>query len=268
MRSVLRHPALDAAFKELVLTLPGETYIAEQLDVVDPQRVHAVREAMREQLAQALRADWEWAYEAHQDTGAYSARPGVGRPPRARRPGAHAPVPGRARVAATRCGRARPTSASRTRRNMTDRFNALAALVERRPRARGAGAAALPRAVQERAAGARQVVRAAGRRARPRRQRAAASCKQLMQHPDFNIRNPNRARSVIFSYCSANPGALPSPRCGRLRVLERSRDRARRDQPAGGRAPGARAGPLEEAGRAAARRRARGDRARGGASPT
>jgi aminopeptidase N len=29
-----------------------------------------------------------------------------------------------------------------------------------------------------------------------------------MRHPDFNIRNPNRARSVIFSYCSANPGAF------------------------------------------------------------
>ena len=51
MRGVLRHPGLDAAFKELVLTLPSETYIAEQLDVVDPQRIHAVREAMREQLA-------------------------------------------------------------------------------------------------------------------------------------------------------------------------------------------------------------------------
>ena len=46
MRSVLRHPQLDAAFKELVLTLPSETYIAEQLDVVDPQHIHAVREAM------------------------------------------------------------------------------------------------------------------------------------------------------------------------------------------------------------------------------
>ena len=44
-------PTLDAAFKELVLTLPSETYIAEQLDVVDPQRIHAVREAMRAQLA-------------------------------------------------------------------------------------------------------------------------------------------------------------------------------------------------------------------------
>jgi aminopeptidase N len=32
--------------------------------------------------------------------------------------------------------------------------------------------------------------------------------RQLLQHPDFNLRNPNRARSVIFSYCSANPGAF------------------------------------------------------------
>ena len=32
--------------------------------------------------------------------------------------------------------------------------------------------------------------------------------RQLMQHPDFNLRNPNRARSLIFSYCSANPGGF------------------------------------------------------------
>ena len=32
--------------------------------------------------------------------------------------------------------------------------------------------------------------------------------KQLMKHADFNLNNPNRARSVIFSYCSANPGGF------------------------------------------------------------
>ncbi len=47
LRLVLEHPQLDAAFKELVLTLPSESYIAEQLDSVDPQRIHSVREAMR-----------------------------------------------------------------------------------------------------------------------------------------------------------------------------------------------------------------------------
>ena len=29
-----------------------------------------------------------------------------------------------------------------------------------------------------------------------------------MEQPDFQIKNPNRARSVIFSYCNANPGAF------------------------------------------------------------
>ena len=110
MRTMLRHPTLDAAFKELVLTLPAETYIAEQLDVVDPQRIHAVREAMREQLAQALYADWQWAYEAHRESGAYQPDPVSSRPPRAGGPGAHAPVPGGARAAATRCGPARPAA--------------------------------------------------------------------------------------------------------------------------------------------------------------
>jgi aminopeptidase N len=32
--------------------------------------------------------------------------------------------------------------------------------------------------------------------------------RQLMKHADFNLCNPNRARSVIFSYCNANPGAF------------------------------------------------------------
>ncbi|NTV87188.1 MAG: aminopeptidase N, partial [Burkholderiaceae bacterium] len=71
LRGVLRHPGLDAAFKELVLTLPSETYIAEQLDVVDPQRIHAVREAMRDQLARELLHDWQWAWDAHRENGAF-----------------------------------------------------------------------------------------------------------------------------------------------------------------------------------------------------
>jgi aminopeptidase N len=32
--------------------------------------------------------------------------------------------------------------------------------------------------------------------------------RQLMQHADFSLRNPNRARSVIFSYCNGNPAGF------------------------------------------------------------
>jgi len=63
MQTVLNHPDLDSAFKELVLTLPSETYISEQLESVDPQQVHAVREAMKLQLAQSLQTDWQTCYE-------------------------------------------------------------------------------------------------------------------------------------------------------------------------------------------------------------
>jgi len=75
LRGVLRHPDLDAAFKALVLSLPDDDYIAEQLSEFDPQRIHAVREAMRLQLATELRDDWEWVYEQCKDTGAYQPDP-------------------------------------------------------------------------------------------------------------------------------------------------------------------------------------------------
>jgi aminopeptidase N len=29
--------------------------------------------------------------------------------------------------------------------------------------------------------------------------------RKLMAHPAFTLKNPNRARSLIFSFCSANP---------------------------------------------------------------
>jgi aminopeptidase N len=35
-----------------------------------------------------------------------------------------------------------------------------------------------------------------------------ARVKQLMQHPDFTLKNPNRARSLIFSLCMFNPAAF------------------------------------------------------------
>jgi aminopeptidase N len=67
MRGLLRHPALDAAFKCQALTLPSETDVAESSGgPVNPQRIHAVRESMRRQMAEHLHADWVWAYDAHQ----------------------------------------------------------------------------------------------------------------------------------------------------------------------------------------------------------
>jgi len=35
--------------------------------------------------------------------------------------------------------------------------------------------------------------------------RTIDTVRALMEHPAFNLRNPNRARSLIFSFCSGNP---------------------------------------------------------------
>ena len=206
MRSVLRHPDLDAAFKELVLTLPSETYLAEQLDVVDPQRIHAVREAMRSQLAQALADDWAWVYATYSDTGAYSPDPlSSGR--RALTGMALSQLCLAAQASGDTLWPGKTLQRFKDAGNMTDRFNALSALVSS---GHPLAAQALPRFhalfKDEPLVLDKWFALQAG--APDRNGDILPAVRQLLKHPDFSLRNPNRARSVVFSYCSANPGAF------------------------------------------------------------
>ncbi|OJX30149.1 MAG: aminopeptidase N [Burkholderiales bacterium 68-12] len=206
MRGVLRHPGLDAAFKELVLTLPSETYIAEQLDVVDPQRVHAVREAMRQELATALQADWAWAWEQHQHTGAY--RPDAASAGRRALAGlALAMLCLAARASGDTVWPGKAYQRFKDAGNMTDRFNALSALV-----ASGHALAqpALARFHQLFKDDALVIDKwfALQAGSPDRGGNVLPLVRQLLQHPQFSLKNPNRARSLIFSYCNANPGAF------------------------------------------------------------
>jgi len=206
LRAVLRHDALDPAFKELVLTLPSETYMAEQLPVVDPQRIHAVREAMRAQLAEALHDDWVWAYETHADSGAYRPDPvSAGR--RALTGMALGMLCIAARIRHDPVWPGKTYQRFKDAHNMTDRFNALSALV--------VSGHALAREALERFHSMFRhealvidkwfALQAA---APDHGGNVLPLVRQLMSHPDFQLRNPNRARSVIFSYCNANPGAF------------------------------------------------------------
>ena len=209
MRNVLRHPTLDAAFKELVLTLPSEGYIAEQLALVDPQRIHAVREGMRLQLACSLHADWEWAFAAHQDNGAYVPDP-ISSGRRA--------LAGMAMhflcLAAVQSGDTvwpgKTLQRFKDAGNMTDRFNALQALVGS-GHALAAPALARFHALFKDEALVLDKWFALQAGAPDRGGNVLPAVRQLMAHPDFNLRNPNRARSVVFSYCSGNPGGFHRP---------------------------------------------------------
>lgn len=209
MRRVLRDPKFDAAFKELVLTLPSETYIAEQLEVVDPQRVHAVREAMRAQLAAGLFADWEQAYEQNRDTGAYQPDPvSSGRRALAGLALTHLCLA--ARASGDTLWPGKTLQRFKDAGNMTDRFNALNALVSS---GHALAAQALSRfhAIFKNEALVIDKWFSLQAGAPDRGGDILPLVKQLMKHPDFSLKNPNRARSVIFSYCSGNPGALHRP---------------------------------------------------------
>jgi aminopeptidase N len=61
-RRILRDP--DPAFAAEALTLPGETFLAEQMAVVDPDRLHDSRNALRRALAAALKEDLSRTYES------------------------------------------------------------------------------------------------------------------------------------------------------------------------------------------------------------
>jgi len=69
-RNLLRDP--DPAFAAEALTLPGETFLAEQMAMVDPDRLHESRNALRRVLGSELKKDLLAAYERNANRGPYS----------------------------------------------------------------------------------------------------------------------------------------------------------------------------------------------------
>ncbi len=269
LRDVLRNASLDPAFKSLVLALPGEAYVAEQMSQVDPQRIHAVREQMLDQLAEKLHADWAWAFEQHQVRGGYAP--------------SHAQAGQRALAAralhmlcrhAVRSGDAvwpgRAYQQVKDAGNMSDRLAALSALVNARAAAGRCSAGALSLAGARRRAGHRQVVRRAGaRQRRPARPGQCAGRRQgLAAAQGFFAAQPEPRARADRGAVPRQPGRLPPQRRGGLRLLGRAPDRAGCHQPQPGRPPGTGDGSLEPAGRAVSQRGARSHRARGRARRT
>jgi aminopeptidase N len=210
LRGVLHHPTLDAALKAQVLTLPDEGYIGEQLDSVDPQRVHGACESLRAQLAQALHDDWAAVFERERPRGSYDPGPAQAGP-RALANLALAMLVLDARRSGDEVWPGRAYQRVKDAGNMTDRIGALGALVD--------AGAALAQPALERfhalfrheplaldkwfalQAGACEPTGAdAGR--------TLARVRALHAHPDFTLKNPNRARSLVYAYCFYNPAAF------------------------------------------------------------
>jgi aminopeptidase N len=202
MRKILADETLDPAFREQALLLPSETMIADQLDVVDPLAIHTARQFVRAAIGTRLRGELEAQYDANQTPGEYS--------PDAASIGKRAL---KNLALAYLCAAPDDASIDLARRqfdratNMTDRAAALSALVHARAPAAGD---ALQRFYDE-FQGEPLVVDKwfAMQAAAPTTD--VNRVRDLMTHKAFTLRNPNRARSLVSTFCAGNPVGFHAP---------------------------------------------------------
>ncbi len=193
---VLADERLDGSIRALMLTLPSERTLAQFVDVVHPDALHAARELVRRELARALRAEWERVYrETRPQNGYESDRAAID----ARRLGNVA-----LGYLATLDEPATTTLVARqfeTADNMTDSEEALRLLVDLDGPEREAALAAF----HVRWRGFPTVLdKWFSFQALSSRADTAERVAALARHPDFTLKNPNRARSLVASFALLN----------------------------------------------------------------
>ncbi len=70
-QALLENKDLDCSLRAEALSLPSESYIAEAMDNADPEAIHQVREFLRSTIGKALRLSFETLYTQLEDKGEY-----------------------------------------------------------------------------------------------------------------------------------------------------------------------------------------------------
>jgi aminopeptidase N len=185
----------DPAFAAEALLLPGESYIADQMAVVDPTAIHAARRFLRAEIGRACGDALRATYERLTETGPYRPDgPSIGR--RSLRNVCLAYL-----VAAGEPGVRLAETQFAGAGNMTDRLAALGLLADTEDPARDAALAAF----HARWRGDALVLdKWFALQAMSSRADTPAAVRALRRHPDFDLRNPNRARSLIGAFAGGN----------------------------------------------------------------
>ncbi len=189
----------DQALLAEMLALPGETYIAEQLDVVDPDAVVGAYQALRQYLAGAMGERLKAAYEALRPDVAYRIdAASIGRRRLQRQVmdylAAYDP-----NALAGYCWQQYDKAD-----NMTDTIGALAAINDLPGDTREQLFADFEQRWRENHLVMDKWLRL---QSTARRDDILERLEQLMQHPIFSLRNPNRVRAVIGAFTVDNmPG--------------------------------------------------------------
>ena len=202
MRKILVDATLDPAFREQALLLPSETMIAEKMSVVNPQAIHAARQFVRACIGACLRAEFVAQYHANLTPGDYSPDAlSAGR--RGLKNLALSYLAAAPDADSILLAQAQFDSAG----NMTDRVAALVALIH-------SGADGAPAALhgfyQDFENEALVIDKWFSMQAAAPTTDVAA-VRALMGHRAFNLKNPNRARSLVFSFCGGNPSQFHAP---------------------------------------------------------
>ena len=186
-------PALRAE----VLTLPGESYLADQMAVVDVDGIHRAREHLRRRIGEELDSDLRSVYMAQAETGPYAFTPdGTGR--RALKGLVLAYLMAAGSPEALTWCRDQFAAAH----SMTDVMAALRLLVDR---GGPAGDAALAEFYRRWSTAPLVIDKWFSIQATSSRADTLGQVLHLMDHPDFSLRNPNRVRSLIGAFCTGNP---------------------------------------------------------------
>ncbi len=196
MRHTLADADADPAFAAEAMMLPSESFLADQMDIVDVDAIHAARDFARSAIGQALAPELAAIYERYTDDGMYRTDGAtIGR--RALRNVALAYLARGEGEAGIRRAKSQFDAGT----NMTDVLAALGVLCDVEHPAR-------TEALSEFYARWKQddlvVDKWFSLQAMSSLPDTLARVKELVHHPAFTIKNPNRMRSLVGAFTQGN----------------------------------------------------------------
>jgi aminopeptidase N len=210
-RRLLEDDRQDRAFLAEALTLPAESYLAEQMEVVDPVAIHEAREFVRAKVGERLRDALLAVRQACAPRVPYHPDDGLAGCRRLKNLCL-------AYLMATGSEEAIRVSMAQFERadNMTDSIAALTALAGCRCPERDQALAQFYRKWRD----DRGVIdKWFSIQATSRLPDTLERVGELLEHPDFDIRNPNRARSLIGAFSQVNQVRFHDPKGAGYRFL-------------------------------------------------
>lgn len=198
IRSVLNDKNLDPAFVGEILALPSEGVLGQQKTPVDVDGIHRARELVRRELASALREEFLGIYKASTDSGPYEFTPdAVGR----RR------LKNMALGFLMELGEGVELADGQfyAAKNMTDEISALGCLVNQGGDVREK---ALAHFYDKWHTDALVLDKWFSIQAMAKGSDVMEVVKALRGHGDFDLKTPNRVRSLVSVFCGLNPKAF------------------------------------------------------------